>query len=76
MSTGYCKSTNFGAIKFGVSQTKNDLAAIQFGMSPSSFLLILTFPHLLGQIYYICGRPRLGSLQGDPILFEHEYIGL
>ena len=39
------------AIKFGVSQTKNDLAAIQFGMSPSSFLLILTFPHLLGQIY-------------------------
>ena len=39
------------AIKFGVSQTKNDLAAIQFGMSPSSFLLILTFPHLLRQIY-------------------------
>ena len=39
------------AIKFDVSQKKNDLAAIQFGMSPSSFLLILTFPHLLGQIY-------------------------
>ena len=58
------------AIKFDVSQTKNDLAAIELGMSRVvpiySFLLILTFPRLLWQVY-ICGKPRLCSLQVDAI---------
>ena len=31
------------AVKFGISQRKNDLVSIKFGMSPTSFLLILTF---------------------------------
>ena len=44
------------------------------GLSPYSFLLILTFPHLLGQVYL--WQIRLCSLQVDPISLEHQYIGL
>ena len=66
------------AIKFGISQTKNDLAAIKFGMSRVvaiySFLSILTFPHRLGQVYL--WQIRLCSLQVDPISLEHQCIGL
>ena len=44
------------------------------GLSPYSFLLILTFPHLLGQVYL--WQIRLCSLQVDPISLEHQHIGL
>ena len=44
-------------------------------LSPYSFLLILTFPHLLGQVY-LWQTMAMQPTSIDPISFEHECIGL